>query len=732
MKHTFNLDKAIFSLLVLSLSSGVLLYGAVHTYVYTFTFLCIFAAALWWIPAAIAENRTDGHDRASDAKTGLAPLFIALFGYFLLQIVPLPPRLLETLSPEAAVIHRMAVPAPAAFAANPSPEHWLPLATYVYPVRQSLIRLCAYWFFVSQFARVLDSRRRINTAVSVFLALAAGITVYGIAQAFSDHPHIWWFIKQFYRHDVTATYINRNHYAGFMAMSLPLAAGFTAALWRPGSAPAGTAVAIRHRISGYFLRLSTDPMMGKRMLVLFAGVIMGIGLILSASRGGIISAAGAMLMLTLLYRGKKGHREKGAVLFVLLAVITLYVWNIGIDYPLQRFDQFWDSYESRLRYARHAMAMAADYRWFGTGIGTFMHAYPQYQSAADVRLFLSHAHNDYVQYLAEAGILGTLLLGAGVVFYVYRVLRLWSRRTETYAVCIGIVPLAALTAVGIHSYSDFNLHIPANVLVLGAVAAIGAGALNLQRREKIGEKLVTYPPPRSEYVSRVAAVLSAGLILWCGYWSVRHFMAEVYCNTVPNSTLNRNSNPSPENIRKAIGWDHANAAYRYKLYLALAAQRDRALRSEWQRERQFQIIEAVEAAIRLNPLMAQYHLRAGWEYTFLWQEPDYHQKWLPAADLAMERAAYLAGESRPELHRELGNYWAMRSKSLGSDSAAWESAWARACWHYKKAQSVETKLLLKRLKSRIRDYVWNYYPDRWFLDQVLLEGEVDKKAQQIQ
>ena len=60
-------------------------------------------------------------------------------------------------------------------------------------------------------------------------------------------------------------------------------------------------------------------------------------------------------------------------------------------------------------------------------------------------------------------------------------------------------------------------------------------------------------------------VLIFGLIGWTGLWSFRHFMAEAYCNTVPNSTLNRDQNPPMEEIVKAIEWDPGNAEYWYKL-----------------------------------------------------------------------------------------------------------------------------------------------------------------------
>ena len=121
----------------------------------------------------------------------------------------------------------------------------------------------------------------------------------------------------------------------------------------------------------------------------------------------------------------------------------------------------------------------------------------------------------------------------------------------------------------------------------------------------------------------------------------------------------------------------------------------------------------------LNPFDAQYHLRLGWEYSHQWKEEDYHTKWLPVADISIDRAGYFAGVKNPHLHQELGNYWTMRSKSVLPNDPVHHEAWAKAVWHYKKAQSLETGGALKRMQKEIKEYVWNSYPDDSYIQQVL-------------
>ena len=149
--------------------------------------------------------------------------------------------------------------------------------------------------------------------------------------------------------------------------------------------------------------------------------------------------------------------------------------------------------------AERSFALFADYPAAGTGIGNFRHAYGKYQDPLHKNLYVDYTHNDYAQFLADAGVAGALGLLAGLGWFVWRTLRRWRGRSDTFAVCLGIAPFAAMLALAIHSWSDYNLHRPANVMVLIAVTAIGCAALRLEghRNDRVEHPVRRIPDRKS-------------------------------------------------------------------------------------------------------------------------------------------------------------------------------------------------------------------------------------------
>ena len=77
----------------------------------------------------------------------------------------------------------------------------------------------------------------------------------------------------------------------------------------------------------------------------------------------------------------------------------------------------------------------------------------------------------------------------------------------------------------------------------------------------------------------------------------------------------------------------------------------------------------------------------------------------------MERASYFngIGASNPRLQIDMGKYWTMRSKTMEYDPVLQDTAWVKACWHFKKALELNSS---KKVKNEIAGYVKDIYTDQ--------------------
>lgn len=705
-----------FLLFLFSLIFAPLAFGAVHTYAYTIAFLSIQIGILLIIVSRIRKPLKD-----KGSYIILSSLYVPfgfLFFYLILQTIPLPLWLVEAISPFSVVCAQKALPASLAVI-DPKISDWVSLAPYRHPVRMGLVRLTSYWLLFFGLLHTISTRKRLHILISVLIGTALFQALYGFVQAYGGGYHIWWFKIMGVKGAITGTFINKNNFAGYMMMVTLLAIGYAAAS-QPSRRARGK---WRERIGMTFEAHS------KRFLIIFLSAVMFIGLIFSRSRGGITCFFIALCILGILFLLKKGRRATGGVLFALIVVTSAYAVQIGLDPVIDRFRDLDITENARVRYTEKTLEMANDFWITGIGIGNFQYAYPKYQAAEDRRVFIRYAHNDWAQFLSETGIAGMILLLGALSFFLYRFLRLLRTRSDPFAVYLGLGSIAALASIMLHSFVAFDLHIPANALTLSAILAVGYVAIHLERRRPRDRFLYAYLKKNHAKRYYLFALATAGITCVSGWPAIRHVMAEAYCNTVHNSTLNRDKNPPLEEIKKAAAWDRGNAEYWYKIALERIRIRnadkkflmsDTGYRIQEKKEMQAGIIESLEEAVRLNPLRAEYHMDLAWEYVHMWTvEPESHRKWLRAADIAMERTAYFAGDVNPYQHLLMGHYWVMRSKTVLPVSEAWWSALAKAGWHYRKNLSLESGVDRKRMRQEIRKNIWLHYPNEAFVKQIL-------------
>jgi O-antigen ligase len=691
------MEKIAFTIYLAVLVISPLLFGAVHAYAYSFCFFLILLASILLVGHNIRRDRRSGERFFYYPRTGLKLVFYMVFIFLVLQGLGLGSSLVELLSPQSLDVQAKAFEVTGLSRSEA-------LAPYIYPVRMSLVRWTVYGLFFLGLSQVLNSRKRIDLLCFCLLVTAGFISVYGIYQAYAGDQQIWWFSG--YGGDVRGTYINRNHFAGLMAMALMLATGFACSLtgryYRRSSDKPETKRVKMSRL------LSLEQIYSKRAFILFCGVIIGLGLVLSASRGGIISAACGLLLLGLFYVSRKSQRRNGFIVLAIFLLIGGYGLNVGLEHTIERFqkEQLQSSFEGRYRYAQKTMDVFGDYKLTGAGVGNFQHAYPRYQAPEDMGLLIDYAHNDWAQLLAESGLAGLVITIAGIGLFVVFIVRNWLGRRDPRALALGVVSLGAATTMGIHSWFDFNMHIPANVFVFAAILATGQATLAISKRNSDEEYELSFGRLNLSRGGLVQMGLVIIIIGWSMGWTVRHFAAETQCSTVVNSTMVRDRNPPSDEIIRAIGWDRYNAEYWYKL--AQAYGRERAGVQENKNE----FTGALEMAVMLNPFNPVYYFELGWSFARRVEEPDYADYWLPRADTAMDLAGLYAGERDPELHLGMGNYWILRSITYDPESGSRGAALAKAGNHYGVALDLLKGKQRAKLLDELRGFVTGYYPDQ--------------------
>ena len=389
-------------------------------------------------------------------------IFIFTVGLFfvitLFQSLPLPESIISLLSPFRFRILSQSQ----AIIANPSD-----LATLSYAPLTSLAWwafLLGLFLFFLVFRETFISDKNLKILIRILLGVAILEAIYGIIQALVPSLGVLWvdYIKS-YLGDARGTYINRNHFAGFMEMMLPLGLAYTLA--------AGS----WHKKISFKALISSDRS-NFQFFLSIGLIVMALALLLSQSRAGIFSGVLGFLTFALLMRSSGGElpRSFWVVISVIVAMVSFYSIKIGIDPVLERFLRIGKA-TSRFDIWRDSMAMIKDHP-FGIGLAAFKQVFPVYNVSnfSDTRFI--YMHNDYLQLLVETGWIGFLaLVGGFYIFLVRSIFKIQHMRLQSDPMrfFLSIGALSGLVSMAFHSFFDFNLQMPANcvyfVMLIGIV-----------------------------------------------------------------------------------------------------------------------------------------------------------------------------------------------------------------------------------------------------------------------
>ncbi len=318
-----------------------------------------------------------------------------------------------------------------------------------------------FFFLLASELRRTRSTERIVMAIVAVAALLAAFSLLNLALG----GVLWPFSAVSYGYTAAAgTYVNPNHFATLLIMAGPLAIGLLVRdlghAWRLNRH-------VRQRSSLLRLIMQANP------LPLLAALLILAGLMATASRGAVAAFLVSGFMVVLLAPRLAGSRFKILALLVLAAASAMLAaqW-LGFG-GLERKLLHPGGMLVRLELWEQSLALVKDYPLLGSGGGSYRWVFPEFKQQALGMWIFDHAHNEYLEWLVEYGVIGVLPL---LLFFSVVLRRGYSlvASTCTKGEYPGMSPflLWAVIAALLHGAVDFGLHMPANMLALLAISAM--------------------------------------------------------------------------------------------------------------------------------------------------------------------------------------------------------------------------------------------------------------------
>lgn len=346
---------------------------------------------------------------------------------------------------------------------------------------QSLMLGAAYSLLFLLVVDLFRTRKRLSLLLATLAVSGTFQAFFGVVMTLSGVESLLLVPKTAYLGDATGTFINRNHLAGYL--ELTLACGI------------GLLLALRDERPFRWVNL-LEMLLGPKARLRLALILMMIALVMSHSRmGNTAFFASLILVGGVFLLADRANRLRNAVIlasFVLLDVLIVSQY-FGLQRLVDRITntqfhsvmvdgQIVAANELRDDVFAQALPLAREHWLGGHGAGTFEVVFPR-MAGEEIAYHFDHAHNDYLQFIIEYGLLGSLPLLVFVLWALYQAQRAMWLRESVYRSGVGFGASVGIVALLIHSLADFNLQIPANAATYVVICAIGVLA-NHHYRER--------------------------------------------------------------------------------------------------------------------------------------------------------------------------------------------------------------------------------------------------------
>ncbi len=443
-EKTSRLSGVIFFLLCAISIFAVLAFGAVDVWSLGLLSLFVGAAAVLWLADSWTKKEI------SFNTNRLQIPFLGLITIGLVQLLPL--RNLN--------IPTDLLPVPA--------TQTLSLAPYT--TRFAVVQLIIYFVFFALLLTLINNQKRLRQTVLIVIIFAALMAFFGILQRLAGVEGVYG-LREAATNVKFASYINQHHFAALMEMTI----GLTLAL--------------------LFGKATNKD---KRIFLIIAAAVMGIAILFTGSRGGLISLVAVLVFIVAANLLKKqgsgekvsesGEKSKNyrrnftyvigglAVMFGLFGAVIM----LGGDESLLRGVGLANPEEAsngRLHFWQTALKIISDYPILGAGLDAFGVAFTRYDTWNGTSR-VEQAHNDYLQILADAGILGFACVAAFIFLLFKQSLRIITKTSDNFRRNVAVGALAGCFGILIHSFFDFPLRTPANGYFFLIFATLATASIN--------------------------------------------------------------------------------------------------------------------------------------------------------------------------------------------------------------------------------------------------------------
>lgn len=392
-----------------------------------------------------------------------SPLWLGL-----MHLLPIPVDAWRSLAGREFYFHvlqAMKVSAPGSFSLSLTPDAtWASILAGVPIVAMFVV------------AQVLPIKA-IKSLLAILLIVATLQVLLSVLQLAFGVDSIFYFDLNWAR-SIVGSFANRNHLADLLIMSLPIC---IYVLFDQSK---------KKRTSNSTLFLEPRKLVILAFL-LFLGFAFILILLTTLSRGGLISgfiALGISIGIYLLAQGSKVSRQQRFVYLGLVIVfISLAMLASGLEGIQSKIgESFMTAAEVRNKISSSTLSAALQFWPWGSGLGSFEAVFPRFQPVISNE-YIEYAHNDYAQLLMELGAAGVVLMVIFAILLIHQMLKFIriyrAERRLPKNVVMQCFCGVGLLAFLLHSWVEFNMHIPA----LAITAAFLSGVF-LRNPDRISEQ----------------------------------------------------------------------------------------------------------------------------------------------------------------------------------------------------------------------------------------------------